>query len=659
MCGIFGFAVKNKSDLSKKDLKDAISILSKLSERRGREAAGISAAYGNNIAVYKQPTGASAMLKGRGFKNFIDKLQEPAYLKGAVKAPVMVICHTRLVTNGSQVLSDNNQPIIAGHITGIHNGIVTNAGDLASRHFKSENLTGSDSAVLLRLIDKFYNETGSLKSAVSKAYSEIAGSASVALFSDDCNALMLATNTGSVYYYFDAELGIFVFASEQFIVKEFLRKYHLFSSRASRAVLRLNPGSGAYIRADVIAPDVFQLNPEAYAQAPSAPNVRNSVAYKVFDNGFTRNELRRCTRCVLPATYPFISFDSAGVCNYCRKYKKQEFLGRDALERVLEKHRSKNGAPDCLIGYSGGRDSSYALHLFKTEFGMHPIAYTYDWGLVTDHARRNQARVAGKLGVEHIIRAADIHTKRRHIRKHIYAWLKRPELGMVPLFMAGDKMFYYYGGQLRKETGINLSVFAAGHQLEQMEFKVGFCGIDEHLENNTKLYHFKMMSKIRLASWYLLQYMKNPGYINESFIDSIFAFYCSFINKDDYLYLYRYVPWKEKEIEKTLREEYGWTSDDKYGRNQWRMGDGQTALTNYIYHTVAGFSEFDNFRSNQIREGLITRSEAVRLLKGDNTPRLETLQDFSQLIGFNLEEVLLKINTIPKLYGKQRSNALF
>ena len=59
------------------------------------------------------------------------------------------------------------------------------------------------------------------------------------------------------------------------------------------------------------------------------------------------------------------------------------------------------------------------------------------------------------------------------------------------------------------------------------------------------------------------------------------------------------------------------------------MGDGQTAFTNYIFYTVAGFSEFDNFRSNQIREGLISREEAIILAQQDNLPKWEALQYFA------------------------------
>ena len=55
-----------------------------------------------------------------------------------------------------------------------------------------------------------------------------------------------------------------------------------------------------------------------------------------------------------------------------------------------------------------------------------------------------------------------------------------------------------------------------------------------------------------------------------------------FILKDDFLYLYEYLDLDEEVLNKTLKDKYGWESDLKYGSNQWRMGDGQTAFTNYI-----------------------------------------------------------------------------
>ena len=121
-------------------------------------------------------------------------------------------------------------------------------------------------------------------------------------------------------------------------------------------------------------------------------------------------------------------------------------------------------------------------------------------------------------------------------------------------------------------------------------------------------------------------------------------------NIDKRIHLYNYEPWNEAVMIKTLSEEYNWQDDVSYGKNQWRMGDGQTAFNNFVYYTIAGFSEYDNFRSNQIREGLISRNEALILCKEDNKIKYKSLINFSELVGFNLDNVLSRINCIDKLY---------
>lgn len=219
---------------------------------------------------------------------------------------------------------------------------------------------------------------------------------------------------------------------------------------------------------------------------------------------------------------------------------------------------------------------------------------------------------------------------------------------MIPIFMAGDKMFFHYLRELRKETGIDLVLFCGGNLLERTDFKAGFAGVREN-EHGNRLFGLSLANKAGLFYWYALQYVLNPRYFNESFVDTMWAYFSTFIAKDDFTYLYHYLPWDENEINKTLIEEYDWeTAADS--DNTWRIGDGYTAFINYIYYTVAGFSEYDTFRSNQIREGLITRDEAIRLISEDNEPKLDVLNDFAKQTGFNLEEVLTRINSIEKLY---------
>jgi hypothetical protein len=110
-----------------------------------------------------------------------------------------------------------------------------------------------------------------------------------------------------------------------------------------------------------------------------------------------------------------------------------------------------------------------------------------------------------------------------------------------------------------------------------------------------------------------------------------------------------YIEWDENTVERILLDDYNWeTSPDT--RTTWRIGDGTAAFYNYIYWTVAGFTENDIFRSNQIREGRMTREDALRRVNDENRPRYESMRWYCETIGVELEPVLKAINAISKLY---------
>ena len=73
-------------------------------------------------------------------------------------------------------------------------------------------------------------------------------------------------------------------------------------------------------------------------------------------------------------------------------------------------------------------------------------------------------------------------------------------------------------------------------------------------------------------------------------------------------------------------------------------------MYNYIYYTVAGFTEHDTFRSNQIREGDISRDEALMLVECENKPRYQNIRWYLDALGMDYVEVISAINKIPKMY---------
>ena len=279
---------------------------------------------------------------------------------------------------------------------------------------------------------------------------------------------------------------------------------------------------------------------------------------------------------------------------------------------------------------------------------MNPIAFTYDWGLVTDLARRNTARVCGALGIEHIYRTPDISLKRKNVRMNVEAWLKKPELGMIPLFMAGDKAFYYHARQLRKETGIKLVFFCTGNEMEHTPFKFGFSGVRGGESGNT-LTGISIKDKIGLLIYYLKNFIRNPSYLNRSLIDTSLAYFHTFVTKDDFLYLFRYLQWNEDEVVNTIIKEYEWEiSPDT--NTTWRIGDATASFYNYIYSTTAGFTENDDMLSNFVREGLIKREEALLKSIDFSRPRYDSIIEYCQMIGVNYEDTLARVNRIEKLF---------
>jgi hypothetical protein len=268
---------------------------------------------------------------------------------------------------------------------------------------------------------------------------------------------------------------------------------------------------------------------------------------------------------------------------------------------------------------------------------------------VTDLARRNQSRLCAALEVEHVLVSADIRTKRRNICKNVEAWLHRPDLGMIPLFMAGDKLYFYHAREVARRYGIELG-FLCGNRFEMTDFKSRFAGVPTHLDAaDSRPYAISALRKLKLAGYYLGGFLRNPRYLNSSLVDTAIGFYSSYVMRHGFTWLYNFIAWDEAKIDTTLRELYQWeqAADTE---TTWRIGDGTAAFYNYIYYTLAGFSEHDTFRANQIRAGVLNREEGLALAERDNRPRFAAMREYASTIGFDLGRVLAAIDMAPRLY---------
>lgn len=678
MCGIFGLIAKPGTTYKVKDVRTTLVKTALFSESRGKDSSGIAIrqAKAQTIEVIKGDIPIQQLLASKAFETQINE----SLLQYERGAGFCAFGHARLVTNGTQLNEVNNQPVLKDDVVIIHNGIIVNVDDLWESNPQLSRTYNIDTEIIASLLRHELKQTDNLNEACNKAFARLEGTFSVAILFNDLNQFVLATNNGSLYYIHQP--GHFItFASEGYFLERLKTESCFAQFGNTLEVQQLQSNQGLVINMQELAVLPFALQ-DANTKVKQVKTERFILNKHLLDNATNKREvvidpsvfinrgkekhlfsllednsaaiakLKRCTKCLLPETFPFIEYDQQGVCNYCNHYKPQpKAQPIENLKALVEPYRRKDGKPDCIVPFSGGRDSTYSLHIIKKELGLNPIAFTYDWGMVTDLARRNIARVCGKLGVENIIVSADIHWKRENIRKNVSAWLKYPSLGMIPLFMAGDKFFFYYTNKVKKQTGIDLNIWGINN-LENTEFKVGFAGLPPKFDKK-RIYSISFLNQLKLFGYVGKNLLMSPGYLNQSVADSLGSFASRYVApKKDYYHLFDYYRWDENEINDIIQNEYKWeTAIDT--KSTWRIGDGTASFYNYIYHTVAGFSENDTFRSNQIREGMLTRAEALELIEQDNIPRYETLRWYLEIIGLDFTEVIKTINKIPKLYPTQ------
>lgn len=119
--------------------------------------------------------------------------------------------------------------------------------------------------------------------------------------------------------------------------------------------------------------------------------------------------MKRCTKCVLPSTFPGIAFAEDGVCSICRDFAGQgesvysaKQLSED-LSHIIEASKSQRRQYDAVVAFSGGKDSSFLLYLLKEKFDLRLLAVTFDNGFLSDACSANMRKIVTALNVDHVI----------------------------------------------------------------------------------------------------------------------------------------------------------------------------------------------------------------------------------------------------------------
>lgn len=230
-----------------------------------------------------------------------------------------------------------------------------------------------------------------------------------------------------------------------------------------------------------------------------------------------------CVRCIMDTTDPDITFDSQGVCIHCHRYEdnlpKRVFLGDDSvvkLKRLLSdiKKTGKNSEYDCIIGVSGGVDSTYVALLVK-EYGLRPLAIHFDNGWDSELSVANIKKTLDVLGIDLVTYVIDWE----EFRSLQMAFLRAstPD-GEIPtdhaisalLFReaAARGIRYVISGSNYATEGSSIPAWAYGH----MDWRY-IRAVNKRF-GSRKLEHYPRLSLFQLAWWSLVKRIKLVSILN-------------------------------------------------------------------------------------------------------------------------------------------------
>ena len=319
MCGIFGisFNTNNSNDVS--FLSKDINYLITKSQKRGSDTFGIYIKDSDNNSVFKINQEPQKVIKRKDFKAFIDEK-----LIKSKSENFSLIGQTRLVTNGSKFSTKNNQPIVTENVIGVHNGIFVNLelnDSSKTKNYESISIKSDSLKFFEKLSDLSLNQEF-LKDYLSYL-SNLRGNYSIAYSLKEYNEIFLSSNCGSLYYYHDIENNFLVLHQKKIL--ELLLNSYFLRKKYKIDISLINQCLNETIIFNPKDKKIFKILNDDNTQ--SIKLIKQKFDNRIFTNYdqelYRHSKLKRCSKCILLETYPYISFDKDGVCNFCNNYNSK------------------------------------------------------------------------------------------------------------------------------------------------------------------------------------------------------------------------------------------------------------------------------------------------------------------------------------------------
>ena len=353
--------------------------------------------------------------------------------------------------------------------------------------------------------------------------------------------------------------------------------------------------------------------------------------------------MKRCVSCGLPETHETISFDTTGVCNICRQHEfKNDRIdwaaNKKALDALIEEHRGKADY-DCIVPFSGGKDSTWALYYLVKEYGVKPLVVRFDHGFMRPNLEENVKRTIRHLGVDILSFTPNWKVVQKlmlqaFLEKGDFCWHCHTGIFSYPMWTAIEKKvpLIFWG-----EPSAEYTAYFSYDQKEDVDEKrfnrfvnLGISADDMFVRlggsvdpRDLKPYSYPPLKELRALNYRSV---------------------C----------LGSYIPWDVKAQSAIIQSELGWRGDEvenvppdyRYEKIECYV----QGVRDYIKFIKRGYSRPSHLVALDRRNGRLSKEEGehlIRAYEGRRPPSLDLFLDFVGLTEHEFLEVAMGHQVSP------------
>ena len=363
--------------------------------------------------------------------------------------------------------------------------------------------------------------------------------------------------------------------------------------------------------------------------------------------------MKTCLKCLLPETHETIKYNNSGVCNICESsvYKQTNIdfkSKKKELDKLISIYKGKFDY-DCIVPFSGGKDSTWTLYYLIKEYDLKPLVVRFDHGFYRPNLEENIKKCQRKLGFDMITftpnwKVVQKLMLRSFLDKGDFCWHCHTGIFSYPMRVSVEKNIpLVFWGEKSSEYTSYYS-FDDDEEVDEKRFNryvnLGISADDMFIRFNGEI------NKRELYP-YTFPKLNELKHINSKSV-------C----------LGSYIEWNPKENSKTIMKELEWSGDEvenvppeyDYEKIECYM----QGVRDYIKYIKRGYSRVSHLSAIDLRNNDITKEKALENINLYEGKKPQSLKIFLDLIGITEEEfyTIAKSHIIsPNKFSKTDTNA--